>query len=126
MKTSNGICSRCQNRKKEMFYSYENILLPTWKTKNNIIKYTLPSQLQHLTLAEKLLIQHVSPLVPAVHIKNGILGTRGHVVSFFQDTSVICTELPRLPTDITMIKVVRTGVTADGENVKNIFTVNRS
>jgi hypothetical protein len=51
--------------------------------KNNIIKYTLPSELQHLTLAEKLLIQHISPLVPVVHIKNGILGTRGHVVSFF-------------------------------------------
>jgi hypothetical protein len=33
----------------------------------------------------KLLIQCVSPLVPVVHIKNGILGTRGHVVSFFQD-----------------------------------------
>jgi len=86
----------------------------------------LPSELQHLTLAEKLLIQRVSPLVPVVHIKNGILGTRGHVVSFFQDMSGIFTELPRLPTDITMIKVVRTGVTADGENVQNVFTVNRS
>ena len=88
-------------KKKEIFYSYENKLLPTWKTKNNIIKYTLPSELQHLTLAEKILIQCVSPLVPVVHIKNGILGTRGHVVSFFQDTSGICTELPRLFTDIT-------------------------
>jgi hypothetical protein len=126
MKTSNGICSRCQNRKNEMFYSYENKLLPTWKMEQNIIKYMLPSELQHLTLAEKLLIQHVSPLVPAVHIKNGILGTRGHVVSFFQDISGICTELPRLFTDITMIKVVRTGVTADGENVKNVFTINHS
>ncbi len=56
MKTSNGICYRCQNKKNEMFYSYENKLLPTWKTQNNIIKYTLPSELQHLTLAEKLLI----------------------------------------------------------------------
>jgi hypothetical protein len=37
MKTSNRICSRCQNRKNEMFYSYENKLLPTWKTKNNIM-----------------------------------------------------------------------------------------
>jgi hypothetical protein len=73
-----------------------------------------------------LLIQRVSPLVPVVQIKNGILGTRGHVVSFFQDISGICTELPRLPTDITMIKVVRTGVTADRENVQNVFTVNCS
>ena len=76
-----------QNKKNEIFYSYENKFLPTWKTKNNIIKYTLPSELQHLTLAEKLLIQRVSPLVPVIHIKNGILGIRGHVVSFFQDIS---------------------------------------
>jgi hypothetical protein len=104
--------------------NYENKLLPTWKTKNNIIKYTLPSELQHLTLAEKLLIQCVSPLVLVIHIKNGILGTRGHVVSFYQDISEICTELPRLPSDITMIKVVRTGVTSEGENIQNVFTVN--
>jgi hypothetical protein len=89
MKTSNGICSRCQNRKNEIFYSYEKKLLPTWKTEQNIIKYMLPSELQDLTLAEKLLIQRVSPLVPVIHIKNGILGTRGHVVSFFQDISGI-------------------------------------
>jgi chromosome segregation ATPase len=41
------------------------------------------TELQHLTMAEKLLIQRVSPLIPVIHIKNGILGSRGHVVSFF-------------------------------------------
>jgi hypothetical protein len=89
MKTSNGICFKCQSRNNKFFYSYENKLLTTWKTKNNIIKYTLLSELQHLTLAEKLLIQRVSPLVPVIHIKNGILGTRGHVVSFYQDIAEI-------------------------------------
>jgi hypothetical protein len=78
-----GYALGVKTEKNEMFYSYEIKLLPTWKTKNNIIKYTLPSELQHLTLAEKLLIQRVSPLVPVTHIKNGILGTRGHVVSLF-------------------------------------------
>jgi hypothetical protein len=57
----------------------------------------LPSELQHLTLAEKLLIQLVSPLVLVIHVKNGILGTRGHVVSFFQVISGICTELQDYP-----------------------------
>ena len=70
-----------------------------WRT--TIIKYTLLSELQHLTLAEKLLIQRVSPLVPVIHIKNGILGTRGHVVSFYQDIAEIWNESPRLPSDIT-------------------------
>jgi hypothetical protein len=45
--------------------------------------FDLPKELAHLTMAEKLLIQRVSPLVPVIHIKNGILGVRGHIVSFF-------------------------------------------
>jgi len=69
MKTLNGICCKCQSRTNKLFYSYENKLLPTWKTKNNIKKYALPSELQHRTLAEKLLIPRVSPLVPVIHIK---------------------------------------------------------
>jgi hypothetical protein len=77
------------------------------------------------TNSTKLLIQRVSPLIPVIHIKNGILGSRGHVVSFFQDITDICSELPRLPSDVTMIKVVRTGTTVDGENLQNIFNVNR-
>jgi hypothetical protein len=76
-------------------------------------------------LAEELVIQRVSPLIPVIHIKNGILGSRGHVVSFFQDITNICSELPILPSDVTMIKVVRTGTTVDGENLQNIFNVNR-
>jgi hypothetical protein len=76
-------------------------------------------------LAEKLLIQRVSPLIPVIHKKNGILGSRRHVVSFFQDITDICSELPRLPSDVTMIKVVRTGTTVDRENLQNIFSVNR-
>jgi len=71
------------------------------------------------------LIQRVSPLVPIIHIKNGVLGTRGHVVSFFQDISGICTELPKIPSEVTMVKIIRTGTTAEGENIKDVFTVNR-
>ena len=125
MNTLNGIYSNCQSKKHNLFYSPENKVLPPWKSKKGVVKYTIPPQLQHLTLAEKLLIQRVSPLIPVIHIKNGILGSRGHVVSFFQDITNICSELPRLPSDITMIKVVRTGTTADGENLQNIFNVNR-
>ena len=95
MNTLNGICSNCQSKKHNLFYFSENKLLPTWKSKKGVVKYTIPPQLQHLTLAEKLLIQRVSPLIPVIHIKNGILGSRGHVVSFFQDITNICSVLPR-------------------------------
>ncbi len=82
-------------KKHNLFYSPENKVLQGWKSKKGVVKYTIPPQLQHLTLAEKLLIQHVSPLIPVIHIKNGILGSRGHVVSFFQDITNICSVLPR-------------------------------
>jgi hypothetical protein len=89
----NEICLRCTNQKGNYTLSHSNKTLPTWMNKNKIM-YTLPKELQDLTLAEKLLIQKVSPLVPVVHIKNGSTGYRGHVVSFFQDISTICQELP--------------------------------
>jgi citrate lyase alpha subunit len=113
MKTNNGVCTQCQSKKNEIYFAPNNKVLPTWRTKNNVIKYTLPSELQNLTIAEKLLIQCVSPLVPIIHIKNGVLGTRGHVVSFFQDISGICTELPKIPSEVTMVKIIRTGATTD-------------
>jgi hypothetical protein len=89
------------------------------------VRYSIPSELSELTLAEKLLIQKVSPLIPVIHIKNGTLGFRGHVVSFFQDISGICNELPRLPNDVTMVKVVRQSLSNDGETIRKAFMVNR-
>jgi hypothetical protein len=67
----------------------------------------------------------VSPLIPVIHIKNGTLGSRGHVVSFFQDIYGICNELPRLPNNVTMVKVVRQSLSNDGEAIRKAFMVNR-
>ena len=53
-----------------------------------------------------MLIQKISPFIPLHHIKNGTFGIKGHVCSFPQDISSICTELPRLPSDVTIVKVV--------------------
>jgi hypothetical protein len=59
----------------------------------------------------------VSPLIPVIHIKNGTVGSRGRVVSFYQDLSSICNELPKLPSDISIVKVIRSGITGTGENI---------
>jgi hypothetical protein len=77
-------------------YTHENKALPTWTEKGKVI-YHVPRELSNLSIAEYLLIQRVSPLIPVIHIKNGILGSRGHIVSFFQDITSIVTVLPRLP-----------------------------
>jgi len=87
--------------------------------------FDLPKELVHLTMAEKLLIQRVSPLVPVIHIKNGILGVRGHIVSFFQDISSITTILPRLPSEVSIVKVIHASQTRCGNELRKTFIVDR-
>jgi len=124
MKTTNNVCSRCHSSKNQELFSHTNKALPTW-TKGDTIMYELPQELSHLTMAEKLLIQRVSPLVPVIHIKNGILGVRGHIVSFFQDISSIAKVLPRLPAEVSIVKVIRDSKTRCGNQIKKAFTVDR-
>lgn len=124
MQTTNNVCSRCNSSKTIPLFGHQNKALPIWM-KGDQVMYELPQELSHLSMAEKLLIQRVSPLVPVIHIKNGILGVRGHIVSFFQDISSIATVLPRLPSEVTIVKVVRDSKSRCGNQVKKVFTVNR-
>ena len=61
-----------------------------------------------LSDAEKMLIQRLSAFIPLHHIKNGTLGIKGHVCCFPQDIMEICKELPRLPKDLTVVKILKT------------------
>jgi hypothetical protein len=122
----NGICVRCNNEKGGNKFTHKNNALPTWvDADTQKVHYDIPKQLQHLTIAEKLLIQRVSPLVPVIHVKNGCMASRGHVVSFFQDISGLCTVFPKLPSHVTMVKVMRTSVNKEGDTIDRIFLVNR-
>jgi len=105
-------------------YTHENKALPTWTDKGKVM-YHVPRELSNLSIAEYLLIQRVSPLIPVIHIKNGILGSRGHIVSFFQDMTSIATDLPGLPNEVTIVKVIREGINKEGLSCRNNFQVNR-
>jgi hypothetical protein len=87
--------------------------------------FDLQKELAHLTMAEKLLIQRVSPLVPVIHYQNGILGVRGHIVSFFQDISSITTILPRLPSELSIVKVICASQPSCGNELRKTFIVDR-
>jgi len=102
MVTKTDVCSRCSSQKTVQLFTHENKALPTW-TERNRVYYNLPKELKNLTIAEKMLIQRVSPLIPVIHLKNGILGSRGHIVSFFQDLSTICNIFPRLPSEVSIV-----------------------
>jgi len=124
LQTVNGICTRCNSSKQKFVFGHENKALPTW-IKDNEVMFDLPKELVHLTMAEKLLIQRVSPLVPVIHIKNGFLGVRGHIVSFFQDISSITTILPRLPSEVSIVKVIHASQTRCGNELRKTFIVDR-
>ena len=80
-----SICTTCQAlhaSKEEMEKD-----LPVWYDKEDIVHYDLPPELECLQEGEKLLIQQVAAYVPLLHLKDGQIGSRGHVCSFVQDIS---------------------------------------
>ena len=54
--------------------------LPIWTDNNGNVRYDLPSELQDLSLTERLLIQKIAVLIPVVHMYQGQLGLNGHSV----------------------------------------------
>ena len=59
------------------------------------IQYHIPEELACLTMYEKLLIRRCANFVPSVHLRNGIFGINGHCVTFPQDITEMCDELPQ-------------------------------
>ena len=60
-----------------------------------------------------------------IHLKNGTLGSTGHVVAIEQNLSEIALMLPRLPSSINIIKLIRKGITKDQDVYQRMFKVRR-
>ena len=88
--------------------------LPIWTDNDGNVRYDLPSELQDLSLAERLLIQKIAVLIPVVHMYQDQLGLNGHSVMFRKDLSVLCNELPRIKVDL--IHVIREINLSDGSS----------
>jgi hypothetical protein len=100
-------------------------LLPVWYDEKGRPRFDQPKELTSLRLGEQLLIQMAAPYVPLVHIKNGTLGIRGHVCSFPQRIADIANKLPRLPADVTHVKMVRSFRNEDNEIGTKAFVIRR-
>ena len=118
------LCTTCHSNKRRKENKIKD--LPIWFDKDCIVQYHLPKELQNLREGEKLLIQQVSAYVPLLHLKDGQIGSRGHVCSFVQDISSICTVLPRLPNDVHFIKVVKKYLQEGGEVASKMFTIRKT
>ena len=100
-------------------------MLPLWMDKQNVLQFCLPKELLCLREGEKLLIQQISVYVPLHHLMYGQLGAKGHIVSFPQDISEVCTRLPKLPSAISLIRVVKHFKLQDGEISSKSFSVRK-
>ena len=114
-------CHAC-NRKK---YTTTMFAHPTWKDDNNQIHYEIPNELLHLTEGEKLLLQQISPYVPLQHLQKGSYGCKGHVCSFPQDISTVCNELPRLPSDTSVVNIIREFRDKDNISHQHAFRIRK-
>ena len=102
--------------------------LPTWTDSSGQVHNNVPPQLDNLTIAEKMMIQLVSPFVPLKHIKNGVFGMTGHVCAFEQRVQDAATVLPNLPSDVNFIKVAKSISSEIGseESQTKSFRVNKT
>ena len=125
VRVSDSVCARCRRKDTAESNTETNLMLPIWHDVNGQAQYHVPQELSELTIAEILLIQRVSPLVPIVHIRNGTMGLKGHVCSFQQDVNSIATSLPNLPERVKAVKMVRTYKDSEGNMQMRTYMVNR-
>jgi len=121
------VCTRCHGKKLHgKSLERGDFCHPVWYNESGIPQYDLPEELEDLTEGEKLLIQQVSPYVPLQHLQNGSYGSKGHVCSFPQDIHEVCTKLPRLPSSVNTIRIVKQYVDDDGQPQKVKFNIRRN
>ena len=63
--------------------------------------------LKTLSMAEKMLIQWISPFVPLHHLMYGVMGVTGHCCAFESDVVGFVNTLPRQKNDVTMLRVLK-------------------
>ena len=119
-------CKSCKKRGEPDYY-IKNNLHPVWylvdddgnyvldENGDKVAQYHIPEELACLTMYEKLLIRRCANFVPSVHLKNGIFGLNGHCVTFPQDISEMCDELPQRKE--TLVTFVRNLGNKDTDNV---------
>lgn len=104
-------CKKCLKRKDNDYY-LKNNLHPVWfevnedgsykldETGKKIPHFEVPDELKRLTVAERLLIRRCATFVPSVHLSNGTFALKGHCVTFPQDITKMCDELPHRKEEI--------------------------
>ena len=116
-----GLCEKCHKWATKKSFTVANNAIPYQINNNGKVCLDIPVELSSLTIAEKGLIQLASPLIPIVHLQNGQLGSWGHVCSFQQRIDSTCQDLPCLPEQVCIVKVIWNSIDKDGDELKMFF-----
>ena len=103
--------------------------MPIWyedSSNKQKARFDLPSELSNLREGEKLLLQQISCYVPLQHLKQGQIGSKGHVCCFEQTIDEVCTILPRLPKDVKIVRVIKKYRKEGAEIGKKTFCIRRT
>ena len=102
------ICLR-RSADKQWIYTEENNALPIWRGADGETHYDAPAALADLTLSEKLLIARLSATVAIHRLAHGGVASPGHVATSPKPVDPMAAALPRLPSDVAIIRVRRGG-----------------
>ena len=99
--------------------------IPAWRDSAGVLRYDLPSALTDLTMAEKLLMAHLSVTVAIRRLSHGWVESTGRVATFPNPVDPMAEVLPRFPSDATIARV-RRGATEGLTRKQNaIYAVHR-
>ena len=97
---SQTVCVRCSSDKHEIkMFSSENSMDPG----------DVPSELSDMSIVEQQLICRLSPAIHVHMLVHGGVAANGHCVTFPQHVNEPAKILPKLPSDIDVIRVTRQG-----------------
>ena len=111
-KFTRNICTRCRKDKK---------VPKVWSDENNMDPMPVPEELSEISDAEQMLIARLAPTVHVHMLKHGGIASRGHCIAFPQAVQEPATILPRLPTEVDIIRVRRQGK----DDTRKDFSVRR-
>ena len=88
-------------------------------------RYAVPVALADLAIAENLLIARLSVTVTIHRLAHGVVSSAGHVATFPKPADPMAAVLPRLPSDVPIIRVRRGAAASDAKKQNRLYTVRR-
>ena len=111
-------CSVCHERRIEMKMASENMCqrckndrmqVKMFSNENNMDPKALPFELRDLSVIEQQLICRIAPCINIHMLKHGGISANGHCVTFPQEINEPAKIFPRLPNEVSIIKVRKRG-----------------